>query len=53
MKNYIRDNPDKFPYIYDEDEDAIYRHLGRCPADMRSKFYIGKAIEKRKNTKNK
>ena len=25
----------------------IYRHLGNCPKDIRSKWYIGKAIEKR------
>jgi hypothetical protein len=29
----------------------IFRHLGKCPAEYRSKFYIGRAIEKRKDKK--
>jgi hypothetical protein len=34
MKKYIKDNPDKFPYIYNEDEDAIYSKDGKYMSSL-------------------
>ena len=50
MKNYIKENPDKFPYIYNEEEDSIYSKDGKYMASLDTfleiyRKYTGQSFE--------